>query len=218
MAQPVLAARVRLSKGKGAARTLRQNNQIPAIFYGPKIEPVMLAVDYPELNDIIKKGFGENTIIDLQVHSEHGTETHKVMLKEILSDPIKDTCLHVDFYEISMDKEITVPVPIRLINTPIGVTDGGILQHIKRELTISCLPDKLIESLDVDVSSFQIGDSLHVDDIELPEGTRAAEEGNLTVAIVAAPTVVPEAAEEEVEEEAVEEEEAASGAEAEEEA
>ena len=209
MSQPVIAARVRKNKGKGAARKLRKNNQIPAIFYGPKTEPVMLAVDYSELTGIMKRGTGENIVIDLQVQSDQGTETRKAMLKDLLMDPVKDTFLHADFYEISMDKKITVGVPIRLVNTPVGAADGGILQHIRRELTISCMPGKLIDFLDLDVSGLDIGDSLHIRDIELPEGITTAEEDHLTVAIVAAPTVTPEAVEEEVvEEEEVTEEEA----------
>ena len=211
MSQPVIAARVRKNKGKGAARKLRKNNQIPAIFYGPKTEPVMLAVDYSELTGIMKRGTGENIVIDLQVQSDQGTETRKAMLKDLLMDPVKDTFLHADFYEISMDKKITVGVPIRLVNTPVGAADGGILQHIRRELTISCMPGKLIDFLDLDVSGLDIGDSLHIRDIELPEGITTAEEDHLTVALVAAPTVTPEAVEEEVvEEEEVTEEEAES--------
>ena len=209
MDQPVLAAQVRKSKGKGAARRLRRDNKVPAIFYGPKTEPVMLAVDYPELNRIMKHSSGDNVIIDLQFQSDHGAETRKVMLKELLLDPIKDTCLHADFYEISMDKEITVGIPIRLINTPEGVALGGVLQHIRRELTISCLPSNLIDFFELDVESLQIGDSLHIRDIEIPEGITSLDEDHLTVAIVAAPTVVEE--EEEEEEEGVEGEEGAEG-------
>jgi large subunit ribosomal protein L25 len=207
MDQPVLAAQVRKSKGKGAARRLRRDNKVPAIFYGPKTEPVMLAVDYPELNRILKHSSGDNVIIDLQFQSDHGAETRKVMLKELLLDPIKDICLHADFYEISMDKEITVNVPIRLINTPEGVALGGVLQHIRRELTISCLPSNLVDFFELDVASLQIGDSLHIRDIEIPEGMTSVDEDHLTVAIVAAPTVQEE--EEEEEEEGVEGEEGA---------
>jgi len=211
MEQPVLAARVRKSKGSAAARKLRKNNQVPAIFYGPKTEPIMLAVDYPELNRVLKRGVSENILLDLQIQSDQGTETRKVMLKEILTDPVKDTCLHADFHEISMDKEITIDVPIRLINIPEGVSQGGVLQHVRRELMISCLPDKLVDTIDVDVSALEIGDALHIRDIELPEGISSIDEGHLTVAVVAAPTVKAEAGEEEeIEgEEGAEEEEAA---------
>jgi large subunit ribosomal protein L25 len=206
MHKPVIAARVRKQKGKGAARKLRKNNQIPAIFYGPKTEPIMLTVDYPELEGIIKQGTGENIIVDLQVQSDQGTDTRKAMLKDLLVHPTKDTYLHADFYEISMDKEITVGIPIHLTNTPKGVQNGGVLQHVQRELMVSCLPDKLIDALDIDVSGLDIGDSLRLIDIALPEGIRPAGEPHLTIAVVASPAVTTEVAEEE--EEKVEEESA----------
>jgi len=208
MDQPVLTARIRESKGKGAAKKLRKMDQVPAVFYGPKTKSVMLAVDYPELQRLLKQGSGENVILDLQVQSDQGTKTHKAIIKDILMDPVKDIYLHADFYEISMDKEITVDVPIRLVNSPVGVTEGGILQHIKRELKISCLPGKMIDALEVDVSGLDIGDSVHVEDIDLPEGIVSLEEEDLTVAAVAAPTVAEEPEEEVVEEELAEGEEA----------
>ncbi|OPX34391.1 MAG: hypothetical protein B1H12_10135 [Desulfobacteraceae bacterium 4484_190.2] len=130
-------------------------------------------------------------------------------------DPVKDIYLHADFYEISMDKEITVDVPIHLVNSPVGVTEGGILQHTRRKLNISCLPDKMIDALELDVSGLAIGDSLHVEDIELPEGIVSLEEGHLTVATVAAPTIVEEEEEEVIEEELAEGEVAESEQEAE---
>ena len=198
MSQVTLAAQVRKSKGKGAARKLRNNNQIPAIFYGPKTEPMMLVVDYPELMRVLKENRGENVILDLQVQSDQGTETRRVMIKDLFIDPIKGTYLHADFCEISMDKKIRVNIPVRLIGTPAGVTEGGVLQHIRREVTISCLPDKLIDSLDLDVSALNIGDSLHISDIEFPEGMYSSDEDHITIAVVVAPTA---AVEEKVEEE-----------------
>jgi large subunit ribosomal protein L25 len=206
MNQPVLTARVRKSKGKGAAKKLRKMAQVPAVFYGPKTESVMLAVDYPELKRLLKQGSGENVILDLKVQSDQGTKTHKAIIKDIMMDPVKDIYIHADFYEISMDKEITVDVPIRLVNSPVGVTEGGILQHIKRELKISCLPGKMMDALEVDVSGLDIGDAVHVKDIDLPEGIVSLEEEDLTVAAVAAPTVAEEPEEEVIEEELAEEE------------
>ena len=207
MDQPTLSARIRKAKGKGAARKLRKNNQIPAVFYGPKTTSMMLAVDYPELERALKHGGGENVILDLLVQTDQGTETRKAILKDLMIDPVKDTCLHVDFYEISMDREITVDIPIRLINTPVGVTDGGVLQQVTRQLTISCLPDKIIDALELDVSGLAIGDALHVKDIELSEGMKTEDDDELTVVVVAAPSV----AEEEVAAEEIEEEAAAEG-------
>ena len=112
-----------------------------------------------------------------------------------------------------MDKEITVDVPIRLMNTPEGVSQGGVLQHIRRELTISCMPDRLMEAIEVDVAGMTIGGSLHIRDIELPQGIKSVDVDHLTIAIVAAPTVKAEEAELEEEEEVAEGAEAVEGAE-----
>ena len=205
MAQPVLAARARAHKGKAAARKLRNNNQVPAVFYGPKTEPLMLTLDYPELERVIRQGGGENVIVDLKIQSEQGIDTRTAMLKDLQIHPIKDIYVHADFYEISMDKEITVGIPIHLIHTPTGVPKGGVLQHIQRELMISCLPDKLIDAIEIDVCGLDIGDSLRISDIQLPEGMMSVAEHDATIAVVAAPTVVPEGAEEEEVEEELEE-------------
>ena len=88
MAQSMLAAQVREKTGKGAARKLRQNEQIPAVFYGPDTEPIKLTINYPELEGIIKKGEGENIILDLTITSEEGSETKKVILKELQVVPV----------------------------------------------------------------------------------------------------------------------------------
>lgn len=207
MDKPVLNARIRQSTGKGAARKLRRDDQIPAIFYGPNREPLMLVMDYPALEGIIKQSGGENIVLDLKLQSDGETQTWKAILKDLQVDPIKDTYLHADFYEISMDKEITVNIAIHLVNTPVGVEDGGILQHVRRELSVSCLPDRLIQALEVDVSQLEIGDSIHIRDLTLPEGITVLDEEDVTVAVVAAPTVEPvEVEAEEIEEEALEEE------------
>ena len=211
MAQYQLAATVRDKMGKEAAKKMRREKDIPGIFYGPKSEPVMLSFKDGDLRKILKTSASENIIMGLQLQSEKGTETKMVMLKELQSDPIKDSYIHADFYEISMDKELTLNIPIILVNTPVGVSNGGILQHVRRELTISCLPDKVIESIEVDVSALEIGESLHIEDVVLPEGITTSQEGRLTVAVVNAPTVSEE---EEVEEEGEEEVEIEEEAEA----
>jgi large subunit ribosomal protein L25 len=198
MAQFSLSARIRDDKGKGMARRLRRDDRIPAVFYGPNAKTTMLSVSYSDLKGIMKQNTSENIILGLQIESESGIENRKVMLKELQIDPIKDTFLHADFYEISMDKELTVDIPVHLVNAPIGVQKGGILQHVRREITITCLPDDLVDSLEVDVSGLDIGDSVHLRDIEIPEGIKTTQEDHLTIAVVVTPSVAPE--EEEVEE------------------
>ena len=204
MAQYQLAVRVRETTGKEAAKKMRREKDIPGVFYGPGSEPIMVSFKDGDLRKILKSSASENIIMGLQIETDKGIETKIVMLKELQSDPLKDSYIHADFYEISMDKVLTLNVPVVLVNTPVGVANGGILQHVRRELTISCLPDKVIESLEVDVSGLGIGESLHIQDIVLPDGITTPHEGHLTVAVVNAPTVSESA---EAEEEGEEEEE-----------
>ena len=197
MEQYQLAATIRNTKGKQAAKKMRKELDIPGVFYGPASEPIMISFKDGDLRKILKNVASDNIILGLQIQTGKDTETKKVILKELQSDLIKDSYIHADFYEISMDKELTLNVPVVLINTPVGVSSGGILQHVRREITISCLPDKLVDSIEIDVSGLGIGDSLHVKDIVFPEGIRSPQESHLTVAVVNAPTVSEAPAEEE---------------------
>ncbi len=211
MAQITLPARVRVQKGKSAVRKMRNQQEVPAVFYGPKSDPVTLAIKNADLQGVIKQAALENIILGLEIESEGGKEKRNVMVKELQSDPIKDTVYHVDFYEISMNKEVSIDISIHLLNTPVGVTNGGILQHIKREMTILALPDRLIDHIDVDVAGLDIGESIHIEDIALPEGVSTPLDGQMAVAVVAAPTVSAEAEGEEGEEAAEEQSEEAGG-------
>ena len=215
MEQTTINARIRNRTGKGAARQLRRGHEVPAVFYGPNSGPLRLAVDYSELRGILNKASGENTILGLNIKSESGSETKTVILKELQTHPFKDLVFHADFYEISMDKEIIVDIPIHLVNTPVGVTNGGVLQHLKRTLSVSCLPGNIMDALEIDVSGLDIGESLHVGDITLPSGITCLDEATEAVTTVAAPTVrAVEGEAEEAEEEAVEEEKEETEAEA----
>lgn len=197
MAQLTLAACTRETSGKGAARKLREQNQLPAIFYGPKADPVMLTVNVNDLEKVFRQTSSENIILELQIQSDGGTDKRTVILKDLQVDPIRSVYYHADFYEIPMDKELTFQIPIHLANTPIGVGKGGILEHTLRELTVSCLPGSLVDQIEVDVSGLDVGDALHVRDIQLPQGIRTSQDANVTIAIVAAPIVKAEKVEEE---------------------
>jgi large subunit ribosomal protein L25 len=201
MAQVTLAAQVRKAKGKGAARKLRRDKKVPAVFYGPKASPTLLSVSYSDLQALIKSTTSENIILQLQIQSDRGVESHAVILKELQSDPIKPVYYHADFYEIAMDKELTLDIALDLVGTPAGVVKGGMLQHVKRELQVSCLPGNMVESIQVDVSALDIGDAVHVKDIALPPGITSLEGEDETVALVAAPYAAAEEVEEGVEEE-----------------
>jgi large subunit ribosomal protein L25 len=185
---------------------------IPAVFYGPEVDPIPLILQSRELEKLITTGAGENILIDLNIEDGKSTQSHRAMIKEIQVDPVKQNILHVDLYAISMDKKISVEVPITLTGTAVGVSDeGGILQQVSRTLEVSCLPDRIPEAFELEVTALAIGDSLHVSDLEIPEGVDILAEDELTVASVVPPTKVeeiePEVLEEEEEGEEVEEEE-----------
>jgi len=203
MTTVALAAQSRTETGKGVARSLRRQALIPAVFYGPEVDPIPLILQSRELEKLITTGAGENILIDLNIEDGKSTQSHRAMIKEIQVDPVKQNILHVDLYAISMDKKISVEVPITLTGTAIGVSDeGGILQQVSRTLEVSCLPDRIPEAFELEVTALAIGDSLHVSDLEIPEGVDILAEDELTVASVVPPTKV-----EEIEPEVLEEEE-----------
>jgi large subunit ribosomal protein L25 len=204
MATMQLDSTIRTKIGKGPARKLRSEGKLPAIFYGPKTDPIMLSLDYGWLKKMLKGKSAESIIFDLRIDSDEKAQSRKVMIKEIQRDPVTRDYLHVDLYEIAMEKELEVGIPVYLINTPIGVSKGGILQQVRRELGVLCLPKDMVDKLDIDVSGLDIGQSLHIEDISLPPGLKSTEDSSLTIATVVAPTTTAEA-EEEVEEEEVEE-------------
>jgi len=199
MATIQLDSKKRTMTGKGSARKLRSGGRLPVILYGPETSPIMLSLDYKQLQKILRGKSAENIIFDLKADSNEKNQSKRVMIKEIQKDPVTRDYLHVDFYEISMEKELEVDIPVYLINTPIGVSEGGILEHTRRELKISCMPKNLVDKIEVDVSGLDIGQSLHVEDITLPPGLKSIEDGDLTIATVVAPTIEEEV-EEEVEE------------------
>ena len=200
-----LSSEIRTQTGKGSARTLRSTGKLPAILYGPETDTIMLTLDCTELEKALKGKSAESVLLDLRIDSGKKGQSKKVMIKEVQRDPVKRDYLHVDLFEISLKKELEVDIPIHLVNTPIGVTEGGILQHVRREVKVSCMPDDLVDKIDVDVSDLDIGQSLHIGDISFPSGLKSLEDADVTVLTVVAPRV-DEVEEEEVEGEEVEEE------------
>jgi len=205
-----LSATIRKEKGKCVARRLRQKGMLPAVIYGHKTPSTPLVIDSKQLRKVIVGGKSERKLLSLSIE-ENGEPTEKtVMIKELQINPVKRHYLHVDFFEVAMDEEITIPIPIKLIGEAEGVKIGGVLQQVRRELEIRCLPSQIPDNLEIDVSSLHIGDSVHLRDVQLPPGTKALEDADLTIATVLAPTiekeVVEEAAEEKVEEAAAAEE------------
>lgn len=190
MERPVLKAELREETGKGVARKLRDKGFIPAVFYGAHTQTIPLVVDPRELSRALQTEAGGNVLIDLEIKKGDQLDRKVVMVKEIQYDHFQKKALHTDFYEVAMDVLITVEVPVHLIGKPEGTKMGGILDQVRRTIEIQCLPGDIPKSIDIDVSSLKIGDSVHVRDIQL-EKAKILSDSNFTIA-----TVVPPVAEE----------------------
>jgi large subunit ribosomal protein L25 len=206
MERPVLTAEIREEVGKERARKTRARGLIPAVFYGPRSKTIPLTVDPKALAKVLQTEAGENVLIDLEIRRGNQLDRKVVMIKDMQIDPLQRTTLHTDFYEVALDEMVTVEVPIHLIGKPEGIKMGGILEQIRREIQIQCLPGDIPKSIDVDVSSLKIGDSIHVQDLQV-EKAKIVSETNFTVVTVV-PPVVEEKKAEEVVAEAAEEAEA----------
>lgn len=193
--------------GNGPARRLRQTGQIPAVLYGPKTESVLLSVNKNDLDLVLKKGRSGQIILNLVIQNNGETYTRPAMIKELQVHPVSRNYLHIDFYEIDMDRKITVGVQVVITGTSVGVERGGILQIIRRELEVKCLPFEVPESIEIDVTDLDMGDSVHVKDISLDGEVEFLGESNLTVVTILMPKIEEEPeAEEEAEEEDAEKE------------
>lgn len=187
-----LTAQVRKTLGKGAARSLRRQSLIPAVLYGRDLESTLLSVSQGDLEKATSTASAENILIDLTITDGESRRNQRAMIRETQVDPVKRTILHVDFLGISMDRQITVEVPVNLFGDPVGVAAGGMLQQVLRSVEISCLPDRIPDTLALDVSSLTMGHSLHVSELQIPEGVELLSDPQLTIATVLAPKKVEE--------------------------
>jgi large subunit ribosomal protein L25 len=167
---------------------------IPAVLYGPITPPVMLAVTAMDFEHVVQKGNIRRTIFSLNV--EGGSDAAKpAVVKELQRSPVSGKFLHVDFYEIDMRRKLRVMVPVVIKGKAKGEEDGGMLQIIKREIAVLCLPSEIPDALEVDVTELGIGGTLHVKDIALPGGVELPPGVNYTVLTVVSPKAEPAPAE-----------------------
>jgi large subunit ribosomal protein L25 len=197
-----LKANIRTTTGNGPARRLRQKGQIPAVLYGPGTESVLLSVNIRDIDRVLKKGRIGQALLNLVISNNGETSTKTVMVKELQLHPVSCDYLHIDFYEIAMDRKIMVNVPVTTTGKAKGVEIGGILQIIRRELEVQCFPLDVPESIEIDITDLDIGDSIHVGDIQRQNEIEFLDDENFTVVTVVSPkieeTVKP--GEEEIEE------------------
>jgi large subunit ribosomal protein L25 len=184
----VLAAELRERAGKGAARATRRAGRIPAVLYGNKLEPKMVSLDPVQLNlELSHPGFfGRVFEIDL------GTEKFVVLPRDVQYHPLTDRPIHLDFLRFSAETRVHVEVAVDFQNegaSP-GLKRGGVLNVVRRDVELICSPESIPESLVVDLTGLDIGDSIHISHVKLPEGVEPAiADRDFTIATIASPSV-----------------------------
>lgn len=204
-----LIARKREVSGSSASRRLRREGWLPCIVNNEKGKSELIQMNRHDFELMLQHHRSESLILDLEIDSG---KPERVLLKEVQRDAVTDETLHADFVGISMMKKMRVHVPIVLVGEAVGVKDeGGVLDHLLRELEIECLPGDLVEAIEIDVSELRIGNVRLVSELILDPKLTVLTAGDVAVAGVSMPRieeeVVPEEAVEKAEPEVIGEEE-----------
>jgi large subunit ribosomal protein L25 len=189
MATVSLSANARDGKGKGAARSLRSQGQVPAVIYGHGRQPQPLALNARDLDKLLSHIQAESTVIEVTVDGH----TAKTPLREIQRHPIKRQILLVDFQALVAAEKETDSIPIVLLGVPEGVRlEGGVLDQTLREIEIEVDPSNIPDHVEYDITNMVIGDSVHISDLKVPEGVEVIDDPETSVAVLAAPRAVIE--------------------------
>lgn len=179
-----LEAASRERVGKGAARQVRREGRVPAVIYGDKKEPVTVSLDYKEVWKMYLKGQFMAKVFKLKVD---GVD-HLVVSRDIQLDPVKDTPLHIDFLRIGADGLIRVEIPVKFLNEQScpGMKRGGVLNIVRHEIEVWCPYDKIPNAFEIDLAQVQIGQSIHVSALTMPEGAKPTiQDRDFTIATIA---------------------------------
>ena len=182
----VLNVKARENSGKGAARATRRSGLIPAVIYGNKQDPELIAVTPKDLIKQMQiKGF-KTRQFELEIEGKNKKEL--ALCQAIQYDKVKDTPIHVDFLRIDLNKEITVEIPFSFVgeNVCVGVKKGGVLNIVNRSADVICKASDMVDNIEVDVSKLDVAESIHSDAVKLPKGLRFANHEKFTIATIAA--------------------------------
>ena len=206
-----LRATRRYETGKGVARRLRAAGKVPAVLYGKDQESISLTIDAREALQLFYSISVENTIVNVQIDDDK--EELETLVREIQMHPFRPDLIHVDFYSIERGVALEVDIPANYIGTPQGVRDGGVLEVILHELRVKCIPSLIPDTIEIEISGLDIGDSIHASEISTDEGVELLTDPGQTLCLVSAPRVEEEEEEEELVEgdEGFEPEEGAEG-------
>lgn len=183
-----LQAEARAKAGKGAARELRRQGKIPAVVYGDKQEPTLISLNGHELSLAIRKKGFHTQLCDLTIDGK----THLVLPRDVQLEPVYDRPEHVDFLRVSEKTRISVEVPVRAANEKAcpGLVKGGVLNFVRHEIEVYCSATNIPEEFIADLTGLDVGESIHIEDLKLPEGVEATTEGNFTVITLVAPSAL----------------------------
>ena len=188
-----LAAQNRTVSGRNAVKKVKAAGFVPAVIYGDKNEPQNLQVAIRDINALMAHASSENILVDLEISDGAKKVSRLALIQEIQHHPVGRQVLHVDFQAVSATEKLTASVPVEPVGEPNGVKNfGGLLSQNLHEIELECLPKDLPESIQVDVSALNIGESIHVRDLVLPAGVVSTLDEDLTVFAVAEALVVEE--------------------------
>jgi large subunit ribosomal protein L25 len=176
-----LATKLRTTRGNSPARALRRDGYLPAVIYGPGKETIALSVSVYDMEQVIKKTKTLQVFVNLAIEGQ-GIRT--AMLKELQRHPVSGNFIHADFYEVAMDRKINVMIPIVTVGQSKGVELGGMLQVIRHEVEAFCIPSNIPEVIEIDITDLDIGESVHVEDIELEGDVEILHDVNFTILTV----------------------------------
>ena len=190
--QLTLSAEARERAGKGASRALRREGRVPAVIYGGKEEPTMIHVEAKELVRQLGTGHFMNSIVEIEL----GGKKIKTLPKDVSLHPVNDRPEHVDFFRLAKGGKIEVSVPVVFLNEEAspGLKKGGVLNVVRHELELVCENDKIPGEIEIDVTGKEVGDSIHISEVTLPEGSESAiTDRDFTIATLVAPSALKKA-------------------------
>ncbi|MEO5712229.1 MAG: 50S ribosomal protein L25 [Luteolibacter sp.] len=180
-----LKAALRNRTGSGRLNQMRREGWVPSVIYGKGTENLNLKVDAKTFADVLSHSSSENIIVNLDIE---GQSTRLAFLQSIQHDPLSGKVLHADFRSIDENTAITAHIPTHLNGESAGVKAGGLVEQYVHAIEITCLPNDLPETLEVDISHLQVGDSLHIGDITYPAGVKATHAADVVVAHIGKPS------------------------------
>lgn len=186
-----LAASTRTAHGKGGMHKLRSQGQVPGVIYGLG-KPVSIQCDHFDAERAVQASRRGARLISLKLADGNGGSEKHVLLKAVQVTPVGHKLVHLDFQEIDVNKPVQLAVPVHPVGTAEGIKAGGLLQTVTHEILITCLPTLIPQFIEVNVDHLDIGDSLHVKDMQFPEGVRPLTSADETVFVITAPTAVAE--------------------------